>query len=201
MVEDESTSGEWYTERLRHRTSARWKRFVPDPYRWNIRHLGLGRVLDLGCGIGRCLAFNDGNGVGIDHNPTSVALCRDRGLEAFTPGDFDRGEHDRFDSILLSHVLEHIEEDEGTAFVARYLPFLRDGGRVVIISPQESGQRSDPTHVRFVGVEESSRMLRSLGATDIRTRSHPFPRFAGRVFRYNETVAVGTLLRVPSDGE
>jgi 2-polyprenyl-3-methyl-5-hydroxy-6-metoxy-1,4-benzoquinol methylase len=200
-VSDESTSGEWYTERLHRRTSARWKKFVPDPYRWNIRHLVLGRVLDIGCGIGRCLSFNDGNGVGIDHNPTSVAMCRERGLEAFTPEDFDQGDHGSFDSILLSHVLEHIEEDEGTALVARYLPFLRDGGRVVIISPQESGQRSDPTHVRFMGTEESSRLLRSLGVADIRTRSHPFPRMVGRVFRYNETVATGTLRRVTSGGD
>jgi SAM-dependent methyltransferase len=158
-------------------------------------------VLDIGCGIGRCLAFNRGVGIGIDHNPTSVVLCRERGLDAFTPDEFALADHGTFDSVLLSHVLEHLDEADGTALVSRYLPFLRAGGRVVLISPQESGQRSDPTHVRFVGVDESARLLHSLGATEITSRSFPFPRIAGRVFRYNETVVIGTLRGVPSGGD
>ena len=73
---DADTSGEWYTDRLQRITGRGWKRFVPDPYRWNLRRLKLGRTLDVGCGIGRCLAFIDGNGVGVDHNEKSVEETR-----------------------------------------------------------------------------------------------------------------------------
>ncbi len=155
----------------------------------------LGRVLDVGCGIGRCLAFNDGNGVGIDHNPASVASCRELGLEAYTPDEFDMVDRGVFDSILLSHVLEHLDEVDGSELVARYLPRLADNGRIVLITPQSAGQRSDPTHVRSIGKVESVRLLGALGVVNITTRSHPFPALVGKVFRHNENIAVGTVLR------
>jgi 2-polyprenyl-3-methyl-5-hydroxy-6-metoxy-1,4-benzoquinol methylase len=187
------TTDPWYTERLVTRPTALWKRLIPNPYRWNLRRLGMGRVLDVGCGVGRCLEFIDGDGVGIDHNPESVAECRRRGLEAHTPEEFAALDAGRFDTILLSHVLEHIGAEDGDALVARYLPSLRDGGRVILITPQEAGQRSDPTHVRFVDAPDSERLLAELGATRIRSRSFPLPRRAGRYFLYNETIVVGTF--------
>ncbi|CAB4636777.1 unannotated protein [freshwater metagenome] len=189
----ESTAGADYTDRLRDRPGAAWKRFVPDPYRHNIRKLRLGRVLDIGCGIGRCLAFNDGNGVGLDHNATSVALCRERGLEAYTPDEFAERDRGIFDSLLVSHVLEHLDEDSGFELLARYLPLLAPDGRVVIITPQEAGQRSDPTHVRLVGPVEASRLLARLGLDAQSDRSFPFPRPVGRVFAYNETIVTAVL--------
>jgi SAM-dependent methyltransferase len=152
MAEDpDSTIGEDYTARLRHRRGHMWKRLLPDPYRRNIRGLNLGRTLDVGCGIGRCLLFNDGNGIGVDHNPTSVAMCRERGLEAYGPEDFQTSDRGVFDSLLLSHVLEHLEEDAGVSLISSYLRFLRPDGKIVVITPQAAGQRSDPTHVRLVG--------------------------------------------------
>ena len=57
-----------YTRRLQHLSGRRWKRFVPNPYRWNVRRLATGRVLDVGCGIGRCLDFVRPRGVGVDPN-------------------------------------------------------------------------------------------------------------------------------------
>lgn len=187
------TSGEWYAERLEDLSGRTWKRFVPDPYRWNIRRTGLGRVLDVGCGIGRCLAFNDGNGVGIDHNPTSVAACRRRGLEAYTPEEFDAIALGPFDSMLLSHVLEHTTPDEGRGLLERYLPHVRPGGLVMLITPQAAGQRSDPTHVRPLGRGDLRAELEGLGAREVRTRSFPFPAVVGRVFRHNENQAFGRL--------
>ena len=150
-------------------------------------------MLDIGCGVGRCLAFVDGNGVGVDHNPSSVQECRARGLLAHTPEEFQRAELGLFDTILLSHVLEHLDEASGEALVARYLPHLRPGGRIILITPQEAGQRSDPTHVRFVDAAASRALLERLGAGSITSRSFPMPRLVGRVFVHNETVVVGTL--------
>jgi len=139
------------------------------------------------------LAFVDGNGVGVDHNVSSVQECRDRGFEAYTPEGFAQADCGLFDTILLSHVLEHLDEPAGEGLIAAYLPHLRPGGRVVLITPQEVGQRSDPTHVRLVDAAASRAMLEGLGARVVSSRSFPLPRWGGRLFVHNETVVVGTL--------
>jgi len=190
---DSDTSGEWYTDRLQRMTGRGWKRFVPDPYRWNLRRLKLGRTLDVGCGIGRCLAFIDGNGVGVDHNEKSVEVCRSRGLEAYTPDEFRNLDAGLFDSILLSHVLEHTTVDEGQELLTSYVRYLKPGGRILLITPQLAGQKSDPTHVRLLDTDALRSQIEELGGVGIKTRSFPFPRFAGGIFRYNESQAIGAI--------
>lgn len=190
---ESDTSGEWYADRLERLSGRSWKRFVPDPYRWDTRRAKLGRVLDVGCGIGRRLEFNRGIGVGVDHNPASVEICRRRGLEAYTPDEFFAVDRGVFDSMLLSHVLEHTTPEEGRGLLETYLPLVRPGGRVLLITPQEAGQRSDPTHVRLLGPEDLRRELQGLGIVDVDTRSFPFPAMVGRIFRHNENQAIGRL--------
>jgi SAM-dependent methyltransferase len=193
-----TTSGEDYTRRLQRLASSRWKQIfdVQAPYRWNIRRLGLGRTLDVGCGLGRNLAHLGGNGVGVDHNPTSVAHARAQGFEAHTVAEFFDSEHARpaaFDSLLAAHLLEHLPAERGHEVVSSYLPFVRPGGTVVFITPQERGYASDSTHVRFVGFAEAAEACRELGLTVSRQYSFPFPAVFGRVFTYNEFVTVARL--------
>ena len=168
---------------------------VQAPYRWNIRRLQLGRTLDVGCGIGRNLAHLGGNGVGVDHNPTSIAACRAQGLEAYTIDEFlasDVARPGAFDAMLAAHLLEHMDEPDARAVIESYLPYVRPGGQVVFITPQERGFASDATHVRFVGFPEAADMARALGLYVRRQYSFPFPRFAGRAFTYNEFVTVAS---------
>jgi len=193
---ESDTSGEWYAARLERLSSKSWKRFIPDPYRWNIRRLNMGRMLDVGCGIGRCLLFNGGNGIGIDHNPTSVSICRSRGLEAYTPEEFISLDLGLFDSLLLSHVLEHTSDDEGRNLLSSYLPHVKPGGKVMLITPQAAGQKSDPTHVRFLDRQALADELEQLGGSHVKTRSFPFPEAVGRIFRHNESQAFAVF----SDG-
>ena len=82
---DDGTRSEEYAGRLERREGARWKRIlnVQAPFRWNLRRLALGFTLDVGCGIGRNLVAIEG--VGVDHNPSSVAVARRQGLSAYTP--------------------------------------------------------------------------------------------------------------------
>jgi 2-polyprenyl-3-methyl-5-hydroxy-6-metoxy-1,4-benzoquinol methylase len=189
------TADAGYARRLQRLEGARWKQMLraQAPYRWNIRRLNLGFTLDVGCGIGRNLRYLDGNGVGVDHNATSVGVAREAGLTAFTPEEFLASPHARpggFDSMLLAHVLEHLAEDEVRGFVGGYLPYIRSGGSVVFITPQERGYASDATHVRFVGFTESTALAVEFGLTVARRYSFPLPRIAGRAFVYNEFVVV-----------
>jgi 2-polyprenyl-3-methyl-5-hydroxy-6-metoxy-1,4-benzoquinol methylase len=188
------TEGHDYTKRLKSLESG-WKRWldVQRPYRLHLQRLGLGFVLDVGCGLGRNLLHLGGNGVGIDHNPHSVAVARQRGLAAFTPEEFatsSYGTGEQFDTILLSHVAEHLEKPQLLALLRTYLPSLRPGGRVLFITPQERGFASDPTHVTFMDFGLLAAVAIEAGLAVERQYSFPFPRFMGRLFTYNEFVVV-----------
>ena len=190
-----ATAAAPYAERLRRLESARWKRLldVQAPYRRNVRRLAPGRTLDVGCGLGRNLAHLGGNGVGVDHNATAVAECRRRGLVAYTSEEFASAPEavpGGFDHLVLAHVLEHLAPAEAQRLVHTYLPYLRAGGTVVVITPQEAGQRSDATHLTFVDFAAVRGLCDVLGLRVVTQRSFPLPRPVGRVFKHNEFVTV-----------
>jgi 2-polyprenyl-3-methyl-5-hydroxy-6-metoxy-1,4-benzoquinol methylase len=197
MTEPADTTSRAYARYLDERPA--WKRWldVQAPYRWNLRRLGLGFTLDLGCGTGRNLAHLGGNGVGVDHNEHSISAARARGLEAYTSAEFPRSAHarpERFDTLLVAHVLEHMELAQATALVGAHLGYVRPGGRVVLITPQEAGFASDATHVAFTGFAELEQVLATHLLARERRYSFPFPRFVGRVFPHNEFVVVARKL-------
>lgn len=185
-----------YTDGLIFRQSAWWKKLfnVQYPYKWNINRLKPGFVLDVGCGIGRNLLHLNGTGVGVDHNPTSVAVCKSRGLTAFTVDELMKSEYNvpgRFDTILLAHVAEHMAAADVVNIINQYSYLLKIRGRIIIITPQESGFRSDDTHVEFMDFGKISAILSQTGNSTVRQYSFPFPRFAGPVFKYNEFISIG----------
>jgi 2-polyprenyl-3-methyl-5-hydroxy-6-metoxy-1,4-benzoquinol methylase len=162
------------------------------PYMLHIRSLRLGNILDLGCGIGRNLAHNGGDGVGIDHNATSVSVARARGLTAFTPSDFFVSSHatKSYDAIVCAHVAEHMTHPEFAAFVRPYLPLLSANGRFVLLTPQQRGYASDPTHVTYIDFAMQRSLLEALGLSIEKQYSFPFPKRFGEVFTHNEFVSV-----------
>jgi 2-polyprenyl-3-methyl-5-hydroxy-6-metoxy-1,4-benzoquinol methylase len=184
-----------YARHLEHDGGRWWKRWldVQAPYRWNLRRLEPGFVLDVGCGLGRNLAHLDGNGVGIDDNPACLDAARARGLTVYSPEEFAASADarlERYDSLLVSHVLEHLPAAGAADLLTTYLPYVKPAGRVIVITPQEAGQRGDSTHVTYFDPALTRSVLSGLGWRVQRERSFPLPRVAGRVFRHNEFVVV-----------
>lgn len=197
-VPPRSTSTSDYTARLTRLETSGVKRVLPTqaPYRWNLRRLRLGRVLDVGCGLGRNLLNCGPDSVGVDHNAHSVEVCRSRGLTAYTPDELAAAPDcapGSFDSLLCAHVLEHMDEPLAADVLAQYLPLIKPGGRVVLITPQEAGYKTDATHIRFVDFTGLHTHADKAGIAIDRTYSFPFPRPVGKLFPYNEFVLVGHL--------
>jgi 2-polyprenyl-3-methyl-5-hydroxy-6-metoxy-1,4-benzoquinol methylase len=187
----QDTSGEHYARRLQALQDVWWKKalHVQAPYQWQLRRQQLGRTIDVGCGIGRNLQTLARGSVGVDHNSAAVQVARERGLTALTVEEWEKSDLRRvasFDGILLAHVIEHLDADAGAALLREYLPYLRPGGKVFLVCPQERGYASDPTHVRWTTGDDLVELARTVGLTPDPWSSFPFPRWAGKAFVYNE---------------
>ncbi len=192
-MSDEDTTASSYTARLTRLSGAGWKQRldVQAPYRWNLRRLLSGRrVLDVGCGIGRNLVGLQHGSVGVDHNPHSVEHCRSLGLEAYTAEEFHTEQHGKFDGLLLAHVVEHLPPGAESDVLREYLPYLNLGSPVVLICPQERGFATDSTHTTFFDFAGLRGVCAEAGLPVEEAYSFPFPRFAGKLFAYNEFVVL-----------
>jgi len=189
-----NTAGRDYAERLGRLELATWKKVfdVQRPYRLNLRRLELGRCLDVGCGIGRNLLNLGPDAVGVDHNADAIRVCRERGLVAYTTDEIADADLPvgGFDSMLIAHVLEHVDAEVGDQIIKDYLPYLKPNAKIVVITPQEAGFKTDATHIRFVDHAGVIAHAGRLGLTVEKTYSFPFPRFVGKLFPYNEFVTV-----------
>jgi SAM-dependent methyltransferase len=192
-----STADEEYALRLQFLSRQRYKKILRsvNPYRLHIRKICVGRVLDIGCGIGRNLGYlSRPDALGIDHNTVAITLAQAAGFTTLTPTQYELEQEkymESFDTLLISHVLEHLTESESISLLSSYLPAVKTGGRVIVICPQERGQASDPTHRTFLDHEAISLLFDTSGVSQIKHGSFPFPSWFGRFYVYNETVVMG----------
>lgn len=193
-MNNKDTSEPWYTARLNRLGNKKWKILLGTqrPFKAPITNLRLGKTLEIGCGIGRVLQWLP-NSIGVDHNPTSVAAAQARGLTVFTNKEFHLSEFaipKSFDSIMMSHLLEHLTKDERNTIMQEFKEYLIPGGRLVIICPQEAGFCSDSTHIEYLDFKSIKEYgLRHDFVVEL-AKSNPFPRFFGKVFKYNEFFVV-----------
>jgi 2-polyprenyl-3-methyl-5-hydroxy-6-metoxy-1,4-benzoquinol methylase len=197
-LNEKDTSAASYSERLQ-KFEKSWKRILRAhyPYMKSIQKQKLGKSLDIGCGIGRVLTWLPEGSVGIDHNETSINLCKTRGLTAFTVLEFHEAvsrkeiDYGSFDSLVMTHLLEHLEIDQQKSIFEEYLRYLKPGGKIFIVTPQEMGFKSDHTHITFTDLTATKKLLEVFGIKIISQQSFPLPRFFGRIFKYNEFHTLG----------
>src|SRR5258706_12154284 len=90
------------------------------------------RILDFGCGLGKFLDCFRRLGLdvsGVDTNPDYVASARAKGYPAWRPDEFFAMQHELFDVVFLSHLIEHVAPDELVALIPRLCALLAKGGR------------------------------------------------------------------------
>lgn len=115
-----------------------------------------GPTVDFGCGVGELLDRLPAGSKGLEYNLATVTHCRAKGLDVEA---YDGYADDwnlsalaggRFESMVISHVLEHL--DEPTQILGKLLT-AAEGlgiGRVLVIVPGQAGYRIDATHRTFV---------------------------------------------------
>lgn len=191
------TKGMDYADRLKNLSGAKWKQLldVQRPYRWNINRLNPGKTLDIGCGIGRNLKSLAKDSVGVDHNKYSIKIANEAGLTTYQTNEFfssSDAKKNSYDSILLAHVIEHMNAKDNKNMLEEYIPYLKKNGQIIIICPQEKGFTTDATHVSLYNFYDLAALFGSVGFTVKKSYSFPFPRFVGKMFTYNEFVVVAT---------
>ncbi len=106
------------------------------------------RILDIGCGTGRLLSALKLEGFehlhGVDISDQAVEICRSKGLAVEPIGSIQeirpKDVGDRFDLVVLSHVLEHIPK-EGAIPSLRHIRqevMSKDGSLIVIVPNAQS---------------------------------------------------------------
>lgn len=114
---------------------------------------GSGKVLDVGCGVGRVVGELRRAGVdamGVDVSEANIQRARDQGL----PCEFYDGKRLPFSDATFAsagalNVLEHVEEPED--FLKELVRVVRPGGRVVV---------SSPNFYRAIGLRDYHRQMR-----------------------------------------
>lgn len=102
-----------------------------------LEHLQPGPALDIGCADGGYLELLGSGSVGVDLSTDNVQLCRARGLNV-VEADFSRGlpfEDGVFQSVLCSHVLEHMENP--LALLREIHRVVSPGGHIAVGVPEE----------------------------------------------------------------
>jgi 2-polyprenyl-3-methyl-5-hydroxy-6-metoxy-1,4-benzoquinol methylase len=97
-----------------------------------------GRLLDIGCNVGNLVAAARALGFdarGIDIDPVATAEARRLGRPVMTV-DVEHM-HERFDVVVLNHVLEHVRELR--RFLVELDRIVAPGGRVFIFVPNYRG--------------------------------------------------------------
>jgi SAM-dependent methyltransferase len=141
-----------------------------------------GRVLDVGAGNGELLARLRDFGWtvrGVDFDPDAARAAASRGIQVDL-GDPRSLEHptESFDAVVLSHVIEHVEEPG--AVLAEGWRVLAPGGELVVVTPNADSvlhrrfgsdwqPLETPRHLQVFTPSSLSWLAEQAGLTSLRT--------------------------------
>ncbi len=138
MVAGDGAFYGWITSFDRYHAGARWEWSV---IKDQLNQSNAKTLLEVGAGTGALMEYlRDVAGLtctGIDVSPASVATAKAKGFDvreaAFADLDRVLSAHETFDAVVLSHVLEHVEDPLGVTrtLLARLTP----GGRLMAAVP------------------------------------------------------------------
>jgi len=165
-------------ERSRIRKWLRYMLFIRP-----IVHQLQGYVLDIGCGPGVYLEYYPGPSLGIDAHPNNIRICKAKGVRAIQEDANQFVKEETFDTILISHVLEHLDNPAGVIENA-YLS-LKYGGRIIIIVPCYEGfavgLNGENAHKHFIDEDYINEKMKSLGGKKM--HSSIFPPLLGGIYK------------------
>ena len=181
----ESTNSNEYTKYYLKKFNIWYRRLFPIdiPFKFIAKACCKGKILDIGCGPGRYLAFFKDKAIGVDHNRDFIEYTRNRGFKTYLTEDFFKANiQEKFDTLLFSHILEHMNFQEGIKLIKRYLPYLKNQGRIVIIVPHGYCYNNDPTHVLYYDKKKIEELAYCLNYKLIKNFYHPFPDYLSKWF-------------------
>lgn len=137
-------------------------------------------ILDVGCGFGQMLMRLKDAGYskikGIDIGNESVDFCRKSGLDVVqiqSIKEFSELSQQRFQLILMSHVLEHIPKDEVIENLMAIRGMLLPGGSFIVMVPNAQSATGvywmyeDYTHYQLFTAGSLIYVLKSAGFQSI----------------------------------
>lgn len=163
-----------------------------------------GPTIDFGCGIGELLELLPEGSTGLEINEATVRYCRQRGLDVV---HYDANSDGwslsplvaagrRYESMVISHVLEHLDEPMQKFNALLNAARVLGVRRVLAIVPGKVGYASDATHLTFVdaGMLASPAPIAGTGFRLADTHYYPGNlRVVGDVFVYHELRALYLL--------
>ena len=141
-----------------------------------------GYVLDIGCGTGVYLEQYHGSHLGIDAHPNNIRICSAKKIVAIEADANQFMQKDTFDTVLISHVLEHLDNPYGVINNA-YLS-TKHGGRIIIVVPCYEGfvyglNGDEHSHKHFIDLAYLDQKMTKLGGKKIVSAIFP-PLIGGR---------------------
>jgi len=155
------------TQYMEHWTGRKvWKRLEAPPHQERLRRCASlcvgGTFIDVGCALGHSTdhmaRFRPGVWAGMDFDQGAIELARSKfqAIPFFYAPDYDMlkaADGRRFDSVVSSEVIEHVEDERG--FVAGLSALARH--RVILTTPNRPVD--DPGHLRCYTRETLAALL------------------------------------------
>lgn len=162
----------------------------------------LGNSIDIGCGNGSLLQILGDDSVGFEVNQEAVKLCKNKNLDVYEIPENNPWNTVKkhlplnCQTIVLSHVLEHIENPE--FFLTQLLDFAINYKikRIVLVSPGKKGFLSDKTHIKFICANwlKKNNFIEKYSLKIVKNLHFPFNNHkVGHLFTHNEWHLVADL--------